>query len=93
MQKQDTQIVSTMIDRALAKNYTVSVHDGEAFALGVSSDKKDILAALESTDTDTLIFRQPDRTLVGKVFLVHGNEDGVIVCDYTDVPAIQELVA
>ena len=93
MKTEDTKIVNAIIDRALAKNYTVSVHDGEAFALGVSTSKKDILAALESTDSDTLIFRTQDRSRVGSIFLVHGNEDGVIVCDYTDTPAIQELVA
>lgn len=93
MQTQDTQIVNSIITKALERDYTISVFDGEAYTLGVSSDRAAILAALESTDEDTLIIRKADRTRVGSIYLVHGNEDGVIVSDYSDVPAIQELVA
>ena len=92
MQAQDTQIVSTIIDRALARNYTISVFDGEACALGLASDKSDILGALETTDEDTLVIRNTERHRIGSIYLVHGNEDGVIVSDYSDNAQIRELV-
>jgi hypothetical protein len=78
-------------DRALAAGYTVCVYDGEEWALQRSSNRPDIIAAMYSTDSDTLRFRLPEGRPVGSVVLIYGNGED-LVCDHTDNAETTALV-
>ena len=88
----EKQICERLVDRALAAGYTISVYDGGAWPLKRSSNRVDILAAMYSTDSDTLRFRLPESgNIVGSIMLVYGN-GAEVVCDYTDNEAMAALV-
>jgi hypothetical protein len=89
----EKQIAERIVDRALAAGYTVCVFDGEEWPLQRSSNRPDIIAAMYSSDSDTLRFCLPESGWrVGSIMLVYGNGPDV-VSDHTDLPAINELVA
>ncbi len=89
-------IAKKLIELSLAAGYTVSVFDGEETALKRSTDADAIMAALGSTDEDTLILRKPEQltkdTPIGSILLIWGNEHDLI-SDHTDNVATNELVA
>ena len=81
-----------MINYAIAKGWTISVHDGEDWAVQWSTDAKQVKAELAATDADTLVFRTDNGTTrVGSMSLVYGNEPGVVISDHTDNDAITAL--
>ena len=92
MQRLDTIIVKHIINEALKSNNTISVNDGEDWCVRRSRNPKEVFDALESTDSDQILIRDENRELLGSVYLVHGNEDGVIVSDHSDRPYINEIV-
>ena len=88
-------IIAQLLDDAAAAGYLVSVHDGEGFAVRISSDQTAIRLAIGDTDETTLLFRDPARVdqhgkpaLVGFVFLVHGNGFSVIH-DFPTMPRLR----
>jgi len=92
--KIDRDCITAIVEDALARGFTVSVYDGEGFALKRSADKAAILAALCSTDEDKLVFRQPgEPNAFGWAYLVYGNEPGVVVSDYTTDERTESIVA
>lgn len=91
MNKTEQRIVGKLIRAALDKGFKVSVYDGEEWPLKMSTDYEAITKEVAATDATWLRFRHPDNTKIGSVFLVHGNEDDVIV-DYHDNPTLEELV-
>jgi hypothetical protein len=68
----------------------ITVHDGEEATLKTSQDEKAIFAAMNSTDSDTLIFFRGGQR-VGNVWLIWGNEDDV-VSDWSDNAEIDAIV-
>jgi hypothetical protein len=84
-------IARRLVRDALAKGYSVSVYDGEEWALKRSSKFTEIMGALASTDCDTLRFRNAAGEIVGSVWLIWGNLDDLI-SDHTDNAAINDLV-
>lgn len=95
----ERQIVATIVTEALAHGLRVSVYDGEEWTLKGSTDFEAITAAIGTTDTTTLKFRDPrfhdqhgHAEPVGSVFLVHGNGSEVIA-DYTDSARLKAILA
>ena len=92
----ETKIAEAIVDRALAANYTITVYDsydndGE-FVLLKSTNKAEVLAAMFSTDGDTLIFRDATDTLrIGSIQFVWGNDEDC-VHDHTNNDEMQALV-
>jgi hypothetical protein len=84
------KIAEQLVTNALLLDYAVSVHDGEAFAVKRSSNKQEIIAALNSTDEDKLVFRK-NGEVVGSVYLIWGNGADVI-SNYSDNEKIEALV-
>ena len=82
-----------IIKKALAKGYTVSVNDGEAWTVKQSSDENAIVNALNTTGEDTLKLRDQNG-VVGMIYLVWGNaRDGSeLVCDFSDNDAMNALI-
>lgn len=89
---QEKTATGRVIDRALAKGYLISVNDGEEWVVKKSSKRHEIMDALQSTDSDTLVIRKADGTRVGFVLLVWGNSPEEVVADFTDTPEMCELV-
>ena len=77
----DAKQARDLIGKALAAGLSVSVHDGEAWALKRSTDAAAILAALGSTDADSLRFRDAAGENVGFAYLVYGNGPDELVAD------------
>lgn len=88
----ELQIATKLVRAALAAGYSVSVNDGEAWPVSKSHDEAEILAALQSTDSDTLRLRSPLGDFVGNVLLIWGNGEDVI-SDHTDNKATRAVVA
>jgi hypothetical protein len=86
----ERKIAKALVRRALAAGYSITVHDGEEVALKTSQDEKAIFAAMNSTDSDTLIFFRGGQR-VGNVWLIWGNEDDV-VSDWSDNAEIDAIV-
>lgn len=85
----ERRIATRLVDDALAAGYSISVHDGEEWALKQSSDRATILNAMGSTDSDKLRFRK-DGEVIGTVLLIWGNEDDLI-SDTSESEAIDKL--
>jgi hypothetical protein len=78
----EKKIVGRLVTDILATGVTVSIYDGEEFALEDSNDEAAIYAALSSTDTDRIYIHDLSRKRVGWILLVWGN-DVDIISDYT----------
>lgn len=86
----ENYIASSLIRRALARNWTVTVNDGEEFVLHKSHDEHAIWDAMRSTDEDYLIFYDGEHR-IGFVWLIWGNDEDLI-SDHTANPEIDTLV-
>ena len=86
----ERNIAKALVRRALAAGYSITVHDGEEPTLKTSRDEKAIFSAMNSTDSDTLIFFLGNRR-VGHVWLVWGNEED-LVSDWSDNEEIDAIV-
>lgn len=92
MTNREESIAAQLVTLALNSGYNVSVFDGEEWALKRSQHLPTILQALASTDSDTLVFRNPAvehlaangvnvGERVGSVTLIWGN-DLDLISDY-----------
>lgn len=80
-----------VIRAALAAGYSVSVYDGEEWALKRATTFNEINKAIASTDCDVLRFCNAAGEAVGSVTLIWGNEDDVI-SDWSDNAAMEALI-
>lgn len=101
MQAIEQRIAKTVIKTMLGAGYSISVWEGEAYAIadnwtavrGTDPDK--IFKALASTDQDTLYAIDASGKAVGSVWFIYGNgEDLIVDCsDNIDAlisPAVQK---
>lgn len=88
----ELNIAAKIVDDALALSYTISVYDGEEWALKRSKDREEILEALNSTGLDNLTIRDADGEYVGVVALVWGNAGWELINDYTVSDAMETLL-
>ena len=86
----ERRIINRILRKALKLGYTVSVFDGEEWALARSTDIDRITSEIAATDCTTLRFRNSKGDSVGQIFLVHGNEEDV-VSDMSDNAAMAFL--
>jgi hypothetical protein len=73
----ERQIIERLVSDLLKDGYLVSVNDGEETVLVNSQEKKEILAAMFSTDEDVLYVSHP-RKPKSWVKLIRGNDQDVI---------------
>jgi hypothetical protein len=90
--KIEARIAKSIVKSGLAKGYAVSVNDGGEWVVKRSTDAKDIIAALFSTDADYIRFRTASGERVGTVFLVYGNDGWDVINDYTDTEAMRAVL-
>ena len=88
----DAVAARALVDAILARGHSISVHDGESFAVKRSSDRATILDALAGTEADTLIVRDANGTKLGSFYLVYGNGRGELVADYPCNPFCEAMV-
>ena len=88
-------IVSTIVNEAISKGYSVSVdyNDG-AFDKPVerSTDATEILKHTMATDEENLIFHRKDGTYAGFVFLVYGNDGYDAINDHSATIEIEDIL-
>jgi hypothetical protein len=82
----DARIIKAAIKGILDAGCVISVFDGEEVTVRRSADADAIFAALGTTDEDTLLVLLDSSTKsrwqqIGSVYLVYGNEAGVVICD------------
>jgi hypothetical protein len=84
MSSDEARIARRCIADLLAAGYEISVYDGEEIVLRRSTGPKAIFATLGTTDEDHLIaYRPGEKPRAGSVWLVYGNEPGVLLADYS----------
>lgn len=91
--KGEAKVVRKLVNNILAAGYSVSVWEGEDYALKRSRNKADILAALCSTGYDVLVMRDKAGDAVGQIALVWGNEDdgSCLIADHSDNQVCNDL--
>lgn len=77
----DRTAAVALIASLLAKEWTVSVYDGEEWVLKRARDRDAILSALASTDADELTIRDASGERIGWASLVWGNGPGELISD------------
>lgn len=90
MHADEAKVVGKLIDEGVAQGYTVSVSDGEEWVVSRSTNKSEILDALDSTGMDRVRFHDGEGT-VGTFLLIYGNEPYYVISDYTSNPRTNEL--
>jgi len=82
--KMERRICTALVGSCLRRGYLISVHDSEEWVVKKSTDKAEILAALASTDSDTIRIRDVLGMSAGSFELIYGNDGWDVVADYTD---------
>jgi hypothetical protein len=88
----ELDIISRLIEIAREKDYTITVFDGEETVLKRETDKAVILAAMGSTEMDTLVLRDQAGNRIGSIVLIYGN-DIEVISDHSDNALTNEVVA
>jgi hypothetical protein len=86
------QIATRIVDDALAQGWRISVNDGEEWTVVGSDDRAAILAAMNTTEADTLRFTRQEREIGGWVTLVWSNSHDVIH-DHSARPVTEQIIA
>ena len=84
-------VIDAIIRDALVAGCTVSVYDGEEWAIKRSADYSAITAQVAATDETTLRIRQDD--IHGVINLIHGNLPSEVIADHTDTPWMRKILA
>lgn len=82
----------TLVRNAVKAGHTISVWDGEAWAVKRSVKANEIYAAIESVDEAELRIRNKDGEYIGWALIVNGLADDELVADYTDTPVMNALI-
>ena len=77
MPASEKRVVNKLLTRILDAGYTISVYDGEEYALRKSRDRAAIQRETAATEATTYVIHRGDDRL-GSIWLVHGNGDEVI---------------
>lgn len=90
-QRIERQIVRQIVKDAIASNYSVSVYDGEEWTLKCSSDLREIMRAVMTTDEDVLRIRAAEN-IIGSIDLIYGNDGWDVISDHTANDAMDALL-
>jgi hypothetical protein len=82
VEEAERKIARKVIDDAIAAGHTIDVFDGEAVVVKRSTNADQLIAAMFSTDSDTLIIHKDGKRL-GTVFFVYGNTGYDVIADYS----------
>lgn len=81
----DLKFVGMYVREILSHGLFISVNDGEEWVLKRDRREAVILAAMGSTDQDTLCIRGTDGEKIGSMLFVYGNDDSgcEVLADYS----------
>lgn len=88
----EAKILSKLISKILKQGCSISVNDGEAFAVKKSTDRKEIEDNCFNTEEFYFRIRNTKGEKLGAIFFVHNSGENPI-CDHTDNEFIKNLVA
>ena len=94
--KNEKQVTIELIESILSTNVSVSVNDGEEWTLKRSTDKVEILKALNSTESDLLRIRCAETgERVGWISLIWDNnyyQPAAVICNHAANDYIDSIV-
>ena len=79
-----------LIKYAIKNGHTVSVHDGEYWAVKRSNGYKAIVNAVESVEECTLRFRDAEKNVIGSAYITPFEDAECTVCDYSVTPFMEQ---
>lgn len=82
-QEIERKIIKAAVTSLIREGFNISVWDGESYQIKNSITVGGVMAAIMSTDEDTLIVRDSHDTPMGKIFLVYGNDGYDVIHDYS----------
>lgn len=82
--RMERRVCTALVGACLRRGFLISVHDSEEWVVKKSTDKAEILAALASTDSDTIRIRDVLGMSAGSFELIYGNDGWDVVADYSD---------
>lgn len=85
-------IIQEILGAADARFLSISLWDGEEWAVKAARDFAKVKAVIGATEESLLRFRNADGEDVGTVQLFHGNEADLIG-DWTDTPEMNAMLA
>lgn len=85
-------IVTKLVNTAIELGYSVSVYDGEAYAISRSKFALNILAEMFATDEEFLQFYS-EEFYIGGVDLVYGNEGWTVIADHNESAEMAAILA
>lgn len=86
-------VVRSIVSSAIAQGYSVSLHDGEEWAIKQATTVQQIMQGIMTTDCDKLLFRKIGQSVpCGSVFLVYGNSASEVMNDWTDSTEMETIL-
>ena len=86
MNQHETAEARALIAYLLDAGCALSVHDGEETTIKASIDAAAVLAALGTTEADTLTAWRADWKSWPSFLLIYGNGPGELIADHSDSP-------
>lgn len=78
----ELRVLRKMCRSLCAAGYSLSVWDGEEWAIKRSTQPDIVLAELRATDEEQVRVREGDK-VIGTIYLVYGNSPWEVVSDYS----------
>jgi len=88
----EEQNVQRLIRLILQDGNSISIYDGEEYAIQWSQNEAAILTVMGATDEDMISVFDSNKKMRGWIYLVYGNAADEVVCDYSANPYIESLV-
>ena len=97
MNEIEQRIIRTLLEKLIAAGYSLSVWDGEGYAIVNSGSVDDALAAMGHTGQDTLQVSRPWQqdaygADVGDIYLVYGNDGHDVIADDNVEPMLNRIL-
>ena len=86
-------VFKRVVRSALAKNCTLSLHDGGEWVVKFSRNFSQVVGAAFTVDSERLRVRDADGVFVGDVFFIYGNDGYDVLADRTDNVTMQAICA
>lgn len=80
----ERRMASALVKAILDRGYTVSVDNGEDWAISRSRSYRAVMDALWQTDEEYVLAYSADGKRAGTFFLVYGNDGYDLIADFTD---------
>lgn len=92
----EKSVIRAAVRNGIKLGYTVSVYDGEAWAVRNSSSVKEVIEAIQSTDEDSIKFNKMGadgkRVSVGTIYAVYGNSAGEVIADHSESVELETIL-